>query len=69
MISRQVEGPILKTIRLISKTNKLPKIAHKVTRVRVLLLLHILNLQAPTDDINTYGFHEFDDELYHDVYI
>jgi len=29
VISRRVEGPILKTVRLISKTNKLPKIAQK----------------------------------------
>ena len=30
VISRKVEGPILKTVRLISKTNKLPKLAQKV---------------------------------------
>lgn len=32
VISRRVEGPILKTVRLISKTNKLPKIAQKVRK-------------------------------------
>ena len=31
VISRKVEGPILKTVRLISKTNKLPKLANKVS--------------------------------------
>ncbi|XP_066916425.1 PRELI domain-containing protein 1, mitochondrial-like [Clytia hemisphaerica] len=29
VISRKLEGPILKTVRLISKTNKLPKLANK----------------------------------------